>query len=240
MNMDYDLLAQQYALHRQVQPDVLKSLIQDSQINEGSRVLEVGCGTGNYIIALQGVVGCAAWGVEPSPQMLATAGARTTQVHFQPGRAEQLAYPAGFFDLIFSVDVIHHVQDRAAYFAEAYRILKPGGKICTVTDSEEIIRTRQPLSSYFPETIEVELQRYPAISDVGAMMSSAGFHDQQASTADFAYLLDDVQIYRDKAFSCLHLIPEEAFVRGMQQMERDLQVGPIVCRSRYLLLWGAK
>jgi hypothetical protein len=50
----------------------------------------------------------------------------------------------------------------------------------------------------------------------------------------------DIQIYRDQAFSCLHLIPKAAFERGIRQMEIALRNGPISCVSRYALLWGTK
>ena len=240
MKVDYDSLAREYARHRQVQPEVLKKLIQAGKLNRASRILEVGCGTGNYTIAIEKAIGCSCWGVDPSEQMLAKASERTQSACFKTGRAEQLDHPAEFFDLVFSVDVIHHVGDRSAYFREVYRVLKRGGKVCTVTDSEEIIRRRQPLSVYFPETIEIELRRYPCISDLRAMLVEVGFSGLQETVAEFAYSLMDIQIYCDKAFSCLHLIPTEAFERGIQRMERDLRAGPIPCVSRYLLLWGTK
>jgi SAM-dependent methyltransferase len=172
--------------------------------------------------------------------MLAKSGERTPNAHFSTGRAEQLDYPAEFFDLVFSVDVIHHVNDRPAFFHEAYRVLKNGGKVCTVTDSDDIIRRRRPLSNYFPETVEIELQRYPRIADLRAMMVDAGFTDLQEVVAEREYALRDIQKYRDKAFSSLHLISTEAFARGIQRLEHDLQAHPIPAVSLYLLLWGVK
>jgi ubiquinone/menaquinone biosynthesis C-methylase UbiE len=240
VKVDYDFLAREYAQHRQVQPEVLKNLIQTSELNSASQVLDVGCGTGNYTVALEKIVGCSRWGIEPSEQMLAIARERTLTAHFKLGHAEQLDYPAESFDLVFAVDVIHHVGDRAAYFREAYRILKKGGKVCTVTDSEEIICRRQPLSVYFPESIEIELQRYPRISDLRTMMVDAGFGGLEEPVAEFPYSLTDIQSFRDKAFSSLHLISTEAFERGIQRMEQDLCVGPIPCKSWYVLLWGTK
>ena len=56
-------------------------------------------------------------------------------------------------------------------------MLKQRGKICTVTDTDEIIRNRMPMSVYFPETIEIELQRYPSITALRTMMADAGFTD---------------------------------------------------------------
>ncbi|MBI4832139.1 MAG: hypothetical protein HY801_11445 [Candidatus Lindowbacteria bacterium] len=52
--------------------------------------------------------------------------------------------------------------------------------------------------------------------------------------------LDDIQAYRDKAFSALHIIPAEAFARGIERLERALDSGPIPYVSRYVLVWGTK
>jgi ubiquinone/menaquinone biosynthesis C-methylase UbiE len=240
LKLDYDFLAQEYAVHREVHPDVLVELIQTGNLNSASKILDVGCGTGNYLVALEKSTGCACWGIEPSEQMLAIANGRGSRNRLRMGKAEKLDYPDGFFDLVFSVDVIHHVEDRAAYFREAYRVLRQGGLVCTVTDSDEIIRNRTPLSNYFPQTIEIELRRYPSISVLRTMLVKAGFTDLSEYIAEHSYYLTDIQKYRKKAFSSLHLIDIEAFEQGIQNMEHDLQNGPIPCRSRYLLLWGAK
>jgi SAM-dependent methyltransferase len=204
------------------------------------RVLEVGCGTGNYIVALESLAECACWGIDPSAEMLSQARARSSAIRFQAGRAEALDFPTASFDLVFSVDVIHHVARRDAYLKEAYRVLEAGGRICTVTDSEWIIRHRQPMAAYFPETIEVELARYPRIAELRSMMEQAGFDEIGEHAVEWRGALADVQAYRERAFSALHLIPEEAFRRGMRRLEQDLRAGPIPCVSRYTLLWGTK
>ena len=38
-------------------------------------------------------------------------------------------------------------------------LVKPGGALCLAADSENIIRSREPLSIYWPETVEAELAR---------------------------------------------------------------------------------
>jgi ubiquinone/menaquinone biosynthesis C-methylase UbiE len=172
--------------------------------------------------------------------MLIRARARGRQVHFGLGQAETLDYPEATFDLVFSVDVIHHVSDRAAFFQEACRVLKPAGKVCTVTDSEDIIRRRQPLAYYFPESVEPEVKRYPCVTDLRQMMAKAGFKGIAEERVEYQTAIQDIQAYRDKAFSSLYLVSQEAFERGIQRMEADLLAGPIQVVSRYLLLWGVK
>jgi ubiquinone/menaquinone biosynthesis C-methylase UbiE len=240
MKLDYDSLAGDYARHRQILPEVLQNLVEAGELDTDSQVLDVGCGTGNYTVALEETIHRSCWGMDPSEQMLARARERTDRVQFKTGRAEQLAYPAEFFDLVFSVDVIHHVNDRPTFFREAYRVLKKGGRVCTVTDSEDIIRRRRPLSNYFPETVAVELQRYPRTADLRSMMVEAGFSGLQEVVAEREYELQDIQRYRDKAFSSLHLISPNAFKRGIQRLEQDVRDHPIPAISLYLLLWGVK
>ncbi len=247
--LDYDRLAADYARHRQVHPGVLRNLIEMGCVAGSTRVLEVGCGTGNYLLALQAATGCQGWGLDPSEQMLAQAktqaGARHSPVMFRQSRAESLPFADDAaqrvcFDLVFSVDVIHHVQDRPAYFHEVRRVLAPGGWVCTATDSEWIIRNRVPLGRYFPDTIEPELARYPRVEELRLWMQQAGLVELSEVMIELPYLLTDPGPYRAKAYSALRLISEEAFERGIAQMERDLRAGPIACVSRYVMVWGQK
>jgi ubiquinone/menaquinone biosynthesis C-methylase UbiE len=143
-------------------------------------------------------------------------------------------------DLVYSVDVIHHVSDKSAYYHEVARVLKPGGQVCTVTDSADIIRQRENLSAYFPETVEVEMARYPRIAQLQAAMAAVGLLTSAAVTVSESYELTDTQPFRDKAYSSLHLISERAWKAGLAQMERDLVCGPIRGMSRYTCLWGSK
>ena len=63
--MDYDELAAEYAAHRTVHPEVLRRLVETGRIDAGAKVLEVGCGTGNYAAVLVKATGCRCWGVDP-------------------------------------------------------------------------------------------------------------------------------------------------------------------------------
>lgn len=238
--LDYDGLATEYARHRQLHPGVLRGLVETAALSAASRVLEVGCGTGNYAVALTSSVGCAGWGIDPSPAMLKRANERAhgDRLVFRLGRAERLDVAPAACDLVYSVDVIHHVADRPAFFREAARVLVPNGRLCTVTDSESDIRRRLPLSAYFPETVAVELARYPSLGTLRAEMADAGFRDLAEHQVELIDDLTDAQAYRDRAFSSLHLISPAAFARGLARLEADIARGPIRARSLYTLLWG--
>jgi SAM-dependent methyltransferase len=237
--LDYNAVAAEYAKYREVHPGVLAALLNTGAWSDTSRILEVGC-TANYLERIRRALGCRCAGVDPSEQMLARGSERGVKANLFRGRAEQLEFYEGSFDLVFSVDVIHHVSDRRAYYHEAARVLAAGGHVCTATDSEEVIRRREPLSVYFPETVDVDLTRYPRIADLRGMMSEAGFGAIHEVTEEAASETTDIDVFRSKAFSCLHLISSEAFEQGIRRMEEDLRKGPIRCVSRYVLLWGTK
>jgi ubiquinone/menaquinone biosynthesis C-methylase UbiE len=236
--MDYNQAAGDYAIHRRIHTGVLRELCQEAQLATESTVLEVGCGTGNYAMALGRHFGCTVLGLDPSVGMLAQAprdgGA------WLLGRAEQLPFVDSGLDLIFCVDVIHHVTDRAAYYGQAARTLRPSGRVCTVTDSEEIIRRREILSVYFPETVERELARYPSLAQLEEWMAGTGLVGFRIVTVEQAFKLSNAQPFRDRAFSSLHLISEEAWRSGLEHLERDLAKAPILGASRYTCIWGRK
>ena len=240
MNIKYDAIAEDYARYRVSDSDVVEKLVLKSGISSSSKILEIGCGTGNYVAELQKRLGCLCWAVDPSPEMIRRAKAHNGRVSFSVGLAEDLALKDDFFDFTFSVDVIHHIVHRAKYYREAYRILKPQGLLATVTDSENTIRRRMPLAFYFPGTIEHELKRYPTSTQLKRFAEEAGFKSIAEEIAETPFTLNEAEKYEKKVFSCLRLISEEAFEAGIARMKRDLELGPISCVSRNYVVWDKK
>ncbi|HEY6725067.1 MAG TPA: class I SAM-dependent methyltransferase [Polyangiaceae bacterium] len=237
-SLNYDDLARAYSQHRGCHEGVLRELTEAIGTTGASRVAEVGAGTGNYAGALRRLLGCSCWAFDPSREMLDIARSRYPDLNVEVGAAEQLPLAAGSVDFVFCVDVIHHVTDRQAFFAEARRVLCASGTLCIVTDSEDIIRSRVPLSSYFPETVEVELQRYPAIAELRGLASSAGFRTWRESRVVTEGVLSSAEAYEAKACSALHLISASAFDAGLRRLKADLARQPLRTVSRYALLWA--
>lgn len=238
--IDYDQLAADYARHRRVQPALLAALLNDGAVTAASVVGELGCGTGNYIGAVSDAVDCDCWGVEPSAAMLNTARTRFPHIRFAQARGEEADLPSAHFDLLYSVDVIHHVADVAAFFATARHALRPGGRLCTATDAPEMIARRLPLTTYFPGTIAADQARYPTPATLRAALDAAGFRDIQTSAVVHTSLRTDIGAFRDRAYSCLYLISDDEFAAGLARMEADLARGPLIDRSEYLLLWATR
>jgi ubiquinone/menaquinone biosynthesis C-methylase UbiE len=239
--MIYDQqIALEYAKLRHVHRPLLAALISASGIDAGSKVLELGCGTGNYIRAIQSQTGCSAWGIDPSREMLSQASTQGPGIIWKCAGAENTGLTSVQFDFIFNVDAIHHFQDRARAFSEIDRLLSDKGTLCIATDSEEIIRNRKPLSTYWPETIDLELGRYPRIDTLEVGLREAGLHNLRQEEVSTTGWLRDLSPYRAKAFSALRMLSEDTYERGLRRLEADFAKGPIQFVGRYFLLWAKR
>lgn len=237
---NYQALADEYARHRRVHPGVVDELRAEIVSRQCIDVLEVGCGSGNYLEVLSGLTSAQVTGIDPSSAMLDQLRARLPDAPVHVASAEVLPFADASLDLIYSVDVIHHVRDRDAFFNECARTLRPGGRVVTATDSPDDLERRVPLTSHFPETLEHERRRYPTIDTLRDEMTAAGLVELSETHVELRYPLTDIAGYRGKAYSSLHLISTAEHASGMKRLEADLQGGAIEALSLYTLLWGSK
>jgi ubiquinone/menaquinone biosynthesis C-methylase UbiE len=127
----FDVMAEQAAAHwwyrarRALVTEVLAG-----ELDPGATVVDVGCGTGDNLVALDAAAcGGAVVGVELSPYAVRHAPRSAAGgVRAGVSRAEQLPFPSACADLVTSMDVIEHLDDAAA-LAEYHRVLRPGGLV---------------------------------------------------------------------------------------------------------------
>ncbi len=93
---------------------------------EGKRVLDVGCGIGTYIRRFRQYTHDV-HGIEVEPERVAEASAELPNIVCAVGEA--LPYPDDHFDLVFSNEVIEHVEDDRRTAQEMVRVTKAGGLI---------------------------------------------------------------------------------------------------------------
>jgi ubiquinone/menaquinone biosynthesis C-methylase UbiE len=114
---------------------VYRTLIAQAELEDGHRVLEIGCGTGNLTTRVKRAhPAVEAIGSDPDPRALDRAqrkAARLTGIRFERGYAQRLPYADGEFDRVLSSMMLHHLDDGAktAAAAEVYRVLRPGGRL---------------------------------------------------------------------------------------------------------------
>lgn len=93
---------------------------------EDARILDAGCGVGMYS-AQFAAYSSHVTGVEIDPAVAEEARARVAEVVVAP--AEALPFDDAVFDVVFSHEVIEHVDDDRQAAAEMIRVLAPGGRI---------------------------------------------------------------------------------------------------------------
>ena len=130
----FDAVAEAYDRERPSYPDELvDAACSIAALSAGSRVLEVGCGTGKLTEALvdRGLVIDA---VDPGANMIAFARKRVhdaDNVEFHLGRFEELALPEQVFEAVFSAAAFHWI-DPGVGWAKAARCLRPGGTLALI------------------------------------------------------------------------------------------------------------
>jgi SAM-dependent methyltransferase len=107
-------------------------------IGPGSRVLDVGCGSGEFLAFAQSA-GATAAGVDPAPGMLAIARRTAPAADLRLGRAERLPWPNASFDVVTAFNALQFAPDTLDAVAEAVRVTEPGGLIAVVNWAERAL-----------------------------------------------------------------------------------------------------
>lgn len=111
-------------------------LIDKSGLQRGMKVLDIGCGVGGTSIYLSKEWGCDVTGITISPvqveMAIQAAQGLPNPPRFLIDDANALSID-GSFDIIWSVEMISHLNNRDNLFRRASELLKPAGKMC-ITD----------------------------------------------------------------------------------------------------------
>jgi SAM-dependent methyltransferase len=107
-----------------------------ADLHPGETVLDLGSGGGLDVLVSARRVGPGgtAYGLDASPDMLAlaranAAAANVTNATFLHGHIEDIPLPAGHVDVVISNCVINLSTDKPRVLAEAFRVLRPGGRL---------------------------------------------------------------------------------------------------------------
>ncbi|SCG82270.1 Arsenite methyltransferase [Proteiniborus sp. DW1] len=153
-----------------------------ASLQEGETVLDLGCGGGFDCFLARRQVGETGYviGVDMTTDMIELARKNAkedgyTNVDFRLGEIEYLPVADSSVDVIISNCVINLSPEKEKVFKEAYRVLKPGGRL-SISD---VVATAE-----LPEQIKQDLRMMTGciagaeyVENIRAMMQNAGFKD---------------------------------------------------------------
>ncbi|MCC7089328.1 MAG: arsenite methyltransferase [Dehalococcoidia bacterium] len=159
-------------------------------LEPGQVVLDLGSGGGIDCFLAAKMVGDSGkvFGVDMTPEMIALArknAARVgaTNVEFRLGEIERLPIDESSVDVIISNCVINLSPDKDQVFREAFRVLKPGGRL----QVSDIVWT-QPV----PEEVKGDMEKWAGCiagalleGDYLAKIRAAGFEDVTSQAAEY-------------------------------------------------------
>ncbi|HNC96809.1 MAG TPA: arsenite methyltransferase [Myxococcota bacterium] len=151
-------------------------------LRPGERVLDLGSGAGFDAFLAANAVGPtgSVIGVDMTPDMLNRARENAkksgiTNVEFRLGEIEHLPLPDASVDVVISNCVVNLSPDKPAVYAEAFRVLRPGGRVA-IAD----VLARSPLSPEHQADLALLvgcIAGASTVAEVEGWLREAGFVD---------------------------------------------------------------
>jgi SAM-dependent methyltransferase len=229
MRVDYDAVAELYDAtpHRaKVADPELLSFIGERGSRRSISVLDVGCGTGNQLIANRGALtGAFMVGLDRCSGMLHQARVKAPEIAWVQADGSMVPFRAETFDFVSCQFALHHMPNKADMLRETYRVLRPGGRF--------VIRNVCPQHCpdwlfyiYFPESLAIDLEDFWSSERTAAAMGQAGF---EAVEVEFEHLrfAQDLRLWFEEVHqrgTCSQLlaIPDAAYHAGLQRLAEEL------------------
>lgn len=140
---------------------------------KGSRVLEVGCATGDLLAPLRDVAGLEVVGVELS-SYAANLAMKNHQLNVRIGKLKDMVFPPESFDAVIMRNVLEHLPDPLGDLKRAAAVLKSGGYIFIDVPNYDSLDRRLTGPYWYGYSSPRHLT-IPSVNTLNGMLNRAGF-----------------------------------------------------------------
>jgi ubiquinone/menaquinone biosynthesis C-methylase UbiE len=165
-----------------VYEDELRMMVSGLVLGAESRLLDLGCNTGQSMHRANQWTGCDVWGIDQNRSGIEKATSLFPQFRFDSYDGDQLPYEGGLFDAVMINHVIGHVADPESFLFGVHRVLKPGGRIGLVTPNRNYKLCMMPsnlINTYNPDQTVL---RYYTTKSLSVALQQSGFDVTECKT----------------------------------------------------------
>eukprot|EP00300_Choanocystis_sp_HF-7_P032152 c42239_g1_i1.p1 GENE.c42239_g1_i1~~c42239_g1_i1.p1 ORF type:complete len:276 (+),score=-8.83 c42239_g1_i1:247-1074(+) len=179
MSAIYNEIGKTYDLTRKADPkiaDEIYNLLDLGVVPNEAKILDIGCGSGNYTIALKNK-GLNIEGVDISEEMLTKARSKNKEIKFSLGDACNLLalYQDQQFDGATCVLATHHIKNLSLAFEQIFRVLKGSANLVIFTATPTQMK-KYWLNYYFPEIMKsATIDEMREFENLHNLLINAGF-----------------------------------------------------------------
>lgn len=191
------------------------------EIDNNTRVLVVGCGTGYSACRIAKNTGCHLIGVDISPSMVEKARKRVVEwgvedrVEFQQGDAYKLDFGDAEFDVLMT-EFVSVFLEKPRAFHEFARVLRPGGKLGVneLFLADEIPPEVKPkiekVLEGFEQAVGLPL-KIPTMSQWKTYFAEAGLENTGQEIVDYKYRIREIEDVVGGTWKLLRMIGRVAW-----------------------------